>query len=67
MAVDYSNPYQSEIVGLDRQRKLAEMLLKQGMDQNNMQGQMVSGRYVGASPWQGIANLANIAVFRRFN
>ena len=62
MAVDYSNPYQSEIVGLDRQRKLAEMLLKQGMDQNNMQGQMVSGRYVGASPWQGIANLANIAV-----
>jgi hypothetical protein len=62
MAVDYSNPYQSEIVGLDRQRKLAEMLLKQGMDQNNMQGQMVSGRYVGASPWQGIANLAHAYV-----
>lgn len=62
MAIDYTNPYQSEIVGLDRQRKLAEMLLRQGMDQNNMQGQMVSGRYVGASPWQGIANLANIAV-----
>lgn len=62
MAIDYTNPYQSEIVGLDRQRKLAELLLKQGMDQNNMQGQMVSGRYVGASPWQGIANLANIAV-----
>lgn len=62
MAIDYTNPYQSEIVGLDRQRKLAEMLLKQGMDQNSMQGQMVSGRYVGASPWQGIANLANIAV-----
>lgn len=62
MAIDYTNPYQSEIVGLDRQRKLAEMLLKQGMDQNSMQGQMVSGRYVGASPWQGIANLANIYV-----
>jgi hypothetical protein len=62
MAIDYTNPYQSEIVGLDRQRKLADMLLKQGMDQNSMQGQMVSGRYVGASPWQGIANLANIYV-----
>lgn len=62
MAIDYTNPYQSEIVGLDRQRRLAQMLLKQGMDQNNMQGQMVSGRYVGASPWQGIANLANIYV-----
>lgn len=62
MAIDYTNPYQSEIVGLDRQRKLADLLLKQGMDQNSMQGQMVSGRYVGASPWQGIANLANIYV-----
>ena len=60
MAIDQTSPYQAEIVGLDRQRKLAQMLLKQGMDQNNMQGQMVSGRYVGASPWQGIANLANI-------
>ena len=58
--IDPTSPYQAEIVGLDRQRKLAQMLLKQGMDQNNMQGQMVSGRYVGASPWQGIANLAQI-------
>lgn len=53
---DYTNPYQGEIIGLDRQRKLAEMLLKQG-EMQNMEGQMVSGRYVGASPWQGIANL----------
>jgi hypothetical protein len=60
--IDPNNPYQGEIVGLDRQRKLADMLLKQGMAQNNMEGQMVSGRYVGASPWQGIANLANIYV-----
>ena len=62
MALDPTSPYQAEVIGLDRQRKLAEMLLKQGMDQNNMQGQMVSGRYVGASPWQGLANLANIYV-----
>lgn len=54
--IDPTNPYQGEIIGLDRQRKLAEMLLKQGME-DNMQGQMVSGRYVGASPWQGIANV----------
>jgi hypothetical protein len=56
---DYNNPYQGEIIGLDRQRKLAEMLLKQG-EMQNMEGQMVSGRYVGASPWQGIANLYSI-------
>ena len=62
MAIDYTSPYQEEILGADRQRKLADALLKQGMAQNNMQGQMVSGRYVGASPWQGIANLANIYV-----
>lgn len=62
MALDPTSPYQAEVIGLDRQRKLAEMLMKQGMDQNNMQGQMVSGRFVGASPWQGIANLANIYV-----
>jgi hypothetical protein len=62
MALDPTSPYQAEVIGLERQRKLADMLLKQGMDQSNMQGQMVSGRYVGASPWQGIANLANIYV-----
>jgi hypothetical protein len=59
---DLTNPFQSEVLGIDRQKRLAEMLLKQGMAQNNMQGQMVSGRFVGASPWQGIANLANIYV-----
>lgn len=67
MAVDYTNPYQGEIIGLDRQRKLADLLMKQGMAQNNMEGQMVSGRYVGASPWQGIANLANIYVAKSLN
>lgn len=59
---DPLNPYQTEIVGLERQKKLAEALLKKGMAANNMEGQMVSGRYVGASPWQGIANLAHIYV-----
>jgi hypothetical protein len=32
------------------------MLLQKGMS-DNLQGQMVSGRYVGASPLQGIANM----------
>lgn len=65
MALDPTSPYQAEVIGLDRQRKLADMLLKQGMDQSNLQGQMVSGRFVGASPWQGIANLANIYVAQK--
>jgi hypothetical protein len=57
MAVDLTNPYQQEILGLDRQRALAQALLKQSMEQP--QGQMVSGRYVAASPLQYLANIAN--------
>ncbi len=53
---DSNNP---EIIGLQEQKALAKALLQQGMNQN-LQGQMVSGRYVGASPWEGIAKLANI-------
>jgi len=41
---------------ISRQRDLAKMLLQKGMS-DNLQGQMVSGRYVGASPLQGIANM----------
>jgi hypothetical protein len=41
---------------ITRQRDLAKMLLQRGMT-DNLQGQMVSGRYVGASPLQGIANM----------
>jgi hypothetical protein len=41
---------------ITRQRELAKMLLQKGMS-DNLQGQMVSGRYVGASPLQGIANM----------
>ena len=50
---DTTNP---ELLGLDRQRAMAQMLLKQGMEMP--QGQMISNRYVGASPWQYIGNLA---------
>jgi hypothetical protein len=53
---DYTNP---EIIGLAEQKALAKALLQQGMNQN-LQGQMVSGRYVGASPLEGIAKLLNI-------
>jgi hypothetical protein len=53
---DPSNP---EIIGLEQQKALAKALLEHGMEQN-LKGQMVSGRYVGASPWEGIAKLANI-------
>lgn len=56
--IDPTNP---EVIGLDQQKALAKALLQQGMNQN-LQGQMVSGRYVGASPWEGIAKLANIYV-----
>jgi hypothetical protein len=45
-----------EMQDITRQRDLARMLLQKGMT-DNLQGQMVSGRYVGASPWQGIANI----------
>lgn len=53
MATDYTNP---EMLGLDRQRAMAQMLLKQGMQMP--QGEMIGNRYVGASPWQFIGNLA---------
>jgi hypothetical protein len=53
---DQTNP---EIIGLAEQKALAKALLQQGINQN-LQGQVVSGRYVGASPWEGIAKLANI-------
>ena len=55
------DPNNPEIIGLQQQKALAKALLQQGMNQN-LQGQMVSGRYVGASPWEGIAKLANIYV-----
>lgn len=53
-----ADPFNPEIQVQDisRQRELAKMLLQKGMA-DNLQGQMVSGRYVGASPWQGIANI----------
>jgi hypothetical protein len=48
--------FEPEIQDITRQREMAKMLLQKGMA-DNLQGQMVSGRYVGASPWQGIANM----------
>jgi hypothetical protein len=45
-----------EMQDISRQRDLAKMLLQKGMN-DNLQGQMVSGRYVGASPWEGIAKV----------
>jgi hypothetical protein len=54
--IDPSNP---EVLGLEQQKALAKALLQKGMN-DNLQGQMVSGRFVGASPWEGIAKLANI-------
>lgn len=48
--------FEPEMQDISRQRDLAKLLLQKGMA-DNMQGQMVSGRYVGASPLQGIANI----------
>jgi hypothetical protein len=43
-----------------RQRKVAELLRKQAMERDQPKGQMISGRYVGSSPYSHIANaLAN--------
>jgi len=56
-----NDPQNPEIIGLEQKRALAKALLQKGMN-DNLQGQMVSGRYVGASPWEGIAKLANIYV-----
>jgi hypothetical protein len=58
---DSNNP---EIIGLAEQKALAKALLQQGFNQN-LQGQMVSGRYVGASPIEGFAKLANIYVAKK--
>jgi len=51
-----AEPILPEMQDITRQRDLAKMLLQKGMS-DNLQGQMVSGRYVGASPLQGIANM----------
>lgn len=56
MASNQFSGFEPEIQDISRQRDLAKMLLQKGMA-DNMQGQMVSGRYVGASPIQGIANM----------
>jgi len=53
---DQTNP---EIIGLAEQKALAKSLRELGMKQN-LQGQMISGRFVGASPLQGLADLLNI-------
>jgi hypothetical protein len=44
-----------ELAGFDRQRKMAQMLVQQGMQ--TPQGQMVGDRYVPANPLQFIGNL----------
>lgn len=49
--------YEPELQDITRQREMAKMLLQQGMNTNDLGGQVVSGRYVGASPWQGIAKM----------
>lgn len=46
-----------EMQDITRQRDLAKMLLQQGMNTNDLGGQMVSGRFVGASPLQGVAKI----------
>jgi len=48
--------FEPEIQDITRQRDMAKMLLQKGLA-DNLQGQMVSGRFVGASPIQGIANM----------
>ena len=45
-----------ELSGFERQRKMAQMLVQQGMQ--TPQSQMVGNIYVGASPWQMLGNLA---------
>jgi len=51
---DITNP---ELLGLERQRAMAQALIKRGME--TPESQMVSGRYVGASPLQYLGNLFN--------
>lgn len=45
-----------EISGFERQRKMAQLLMQQGMQ--TPQSQMVGNVFVGASPWQFLGNLA---------
>lgn len=47
-----------EMQDISSQRELAKLLLQKGLN-DNLQGQMVSGRYVGASPIEGIAKVYN--------
>ena len=59
MANDISQLIQNpEALGLERQRQMAQMLLKQGMQQP--QGQMIGDRYVPTNPMQYIGNLFNV-------
>lgn len=58
MADNITNPYSSEIMDLSQQQQLAKLLTQQGLQQP--QGQVVSGQYVKASPFQYFANLANL-------
>lgn len=51
---DITNP---EMIGLENQRAMAQALLKRGMQ--TPESQMVSGRFVGASPLQYLGNLFN--------
>jgi hypothetical protein len=46
-----------DALGLERQRQMAQMLLKQGMQ--TPQGQMIGDRYVPANPMQFVGNLFN--------
>jgi len=58
---DYLNPIYPEMQGLERQRKMAQMLLQQGYQQNaGPAGQMVSGRYVPNSFWQNAQGPVNM-------
>jgi len=52
MANEFINP---EITALDRQRKMAQMLVQQGMQ--TPQGQMIGNQYVPVNPMQYIGNL----------
>lgn len=47
--------FMPEMQDITRQREMAKLLMQQS--QQPLQGQMIGNRYVGASPWQGIANL----------
>ena len=54
-----------EVIGLERQRKMADMLTAGMLDQP--QGQMVSGRYVGPSWTQQLAPLVKGLVGQNMN